>query len=324
MRGQGVYPVPLPYGGIELSKPENYMRRLGKNIFQHYELYLLVLPAVVYFALFHYAPLYGIQIAFRNYYPGFSIANSEFIGWDNFARFFQSYQSKRVIWNTLRISGMSLVIGFPGPILLALMLNHVTNLRYKKVVQTVSYAPYFISAVAMAGMITLFFSTNGMFNNMRKLMGKETIQFMGKANLFPWIYVLANVWKNLGWNSIIYIAALASVDLDQYEAARIDGANKLHIIWHIEIPSIMPTMVVLLIMNCGRIMSVGHEQILLLQNSLNAPTSEIISTYVYKMGLLNNDYGYSTAIGLFNSIVNLVLLVSVNWISGKISANSLW
>lgn len=203
----------------------NYFRRLGKNVCQHYELYLLVLPAVIFFALFHYAPLYGIQIAFRNYYPGFSISESEFIGWDNFVRFFNSFQSKRVIWNTLRISLMTLILGFPGPILLALMLNHVGNLRYKKVVQTVSYAPYFISAVAMAGMINL---------------------------------------------------------------------------------------------------SVGHEQILLLQNSLNSPTSEIISTYVYKMGLLNSDYGYSTAIGLFNSVVNLILLVSVNWISGKISSNSLW
>ena len=190
--------------------------------------------------------------------------------------------------------------------------------------QTVSYAPYFISAVAMAGMITLFFSTNGMSNGMRRLMGLPSVQFMGKSQLFPWIYVLSNVWKNLGWNSIIYIAALASVEMDLYEAARIDGASKLHIIWHIEIPSIMPTMVVLLIMNCGRVMSVGHEQILLLQNSLNSPTSEIISTYVYKMGLLNNDYGYSTAVGLFNSVVNLILLVAVNWISRRIGSSSLW
>ena len=307
-----------------MKKGAPYIQSLGRNIVRHWELYLLVRPAVVYFAIFHYAPLYGIQIAFRNYYPGFSITQSEFIGLEHFARFFQSFQSKRIIWNTLRISLMNLVIGFPGPVLLALMLNQVTNLRYKKTVQTVSYAPYFISAVAMAGMITLFFSTNGMFNGMRKLMGLPSVQFMGKSQLFPWIYVLSNVWKNLGWNSIIYIAALASVEMDLYEAARIDGANKLHIIWHIEIPSIMPTMVVLLIMNCGRVMSVGHEQILLLQNSLNSPTSEIISTYVYKMGLLNNDYGYSTAVGLFNSVVNLILLVAVNWISRRIGSSSLW
>lgn len=303
---------------------ESYFRRLGKNLCQHYELYLLVLPAVIYFAIFHYAPLYGIQIAFRDYYPGFSITESEFIGLAHFKRFFNSFQSTRIIWNTLRISLMNLVIGFPGPILLALMLNHVNHLRYKKVVQTVSYAPYFISAVAMAGMINLFFATNGLFNSFRKLVNADSIRFMGKANLFPWIYVLSNVWKNLGWNSIIYIAALASVEQEQYDAARIDGANMLHIILHIEIPSIVPTMVVLLIMNCGKIMSVGHEQILLLQNSLNSPTSEIISTYVYKMGLLNNDYGYSTAIGLFNSLVNLILLMLVNWISGKVSSNSLW
>ena len=301
-----------------------YLRKLGRNVRRHYELYLLVLPAVIYFAVFHYTPMYGVQIAFRNYYPGFSITGSEFIGLDHFRRFFASYQSKRIIWNTLRISLMNLTIGFPGPILLALMLNHVSHLPYKKTVQTVSYAPYFISAVAMAGMINLFFSTNGLVNNVRALAGAQRTQYMGKSALFPWIYVLSNVWKNLGWNSIIYIAALASVDSEQYEAARIDGANILQIMWHVEIPSILPTMVVLLIMNCGRIMSVGHQQILLLQNSLNSPTSEIISTYVYKMGLLNNDYGYSTAIGLFNSVVNLILLVTVNWISGKISANSLW
>ena len=175
----------------------------------------------------------------------------------------------------------------------------------------------------MAGMITLFFSTNGMFNGMRKLMGLPSVQFMGKSQLFPWIYVLSNVWKNLGWNSIIYIAALASVEMDLYEAARIDGANKLHIIWHIEIPSIMPTMVVLLIMNCGRVMSVGHEQILLLQNSLNSPTSEIISTYVYKMGFISNQYSLSSAIGLFNNVINLALLLLVNQISKKLSDTSL-
>ena len=178
-----------------MKKGAPYIQSLGRNIVRHYELYLLVLPAVVYFAIFHYAPLYGIQIAFRNYYPGFSITQSELIGLEHFARFFQSFQSKRIIWNTLRISLMNLVIGFPGPVLLALMLNQVTNLRYKKTVQTVSYAPYFISAVAMAGMITLFFSTNGMFNGMRKLMGLPSVQFMGKSQLFPWIYVLSNVWK---------------------------------------------------------------------------------------------------------------------------------
>lgn len=304
---------------------KSYLSRLATNVKRHYELYLLVLPAVLYFAIFHYAPMYGIQIAFKDYYPGFTFSECDWIGFSNFTRFFRSFQSKTLIWNTLRISLMQLVIGFPFPIILALMLNQVNHLRYKKVVQTVSYAPHFISTVAMAGMITLFFSTNGMVNSLRKVMGaQDSVQFMGKAELFPWIYVLSNVWKSLGWNSIIYIAALAAIDQEQYEAARIDGANRLHIMWNIEIPSIMPTMVVLLILNCGRIMSVGHEQILLLQTPLNQSTSEIISTYVYKVGLLQSDYSYSTAIGLFNSIVNLILLVTVNWISNRINNSGLW
>lgn len=308
------------------SNPQkrSYLSRLGKNITQHYELYLLVLPAVAFFLIFHYGPMWGVQIAFRDYYPGWSMAESEWVGLDNFRRFFRSYQSSVVITNTLRISIMSLVLGFPGPILLALMLNNVRNLRFKRTIQSITYAPYFISAVAMAGMILVFSSTTGMFNSLRAIFGGEPIQFMGKPSMFPWIYVLANVWKNLGWNSIIYIAALASVDSELYEAARIDGASRLKIVRYIDIPSIMPTVVVLLILNTGRLMSVGHEQILLLQNSLNRATSEIISTYTYQIGLINADFSYSTAIGLFNSLVNMVLLITVNTISSRLGDTSLW
>ncbi len=306
------------------SGQRSYPRRLMSNMRKHYELYLLVLPALIFFIVFHYLPMYGVQIAFRDYYPGWSMAESPWVGLDNFRRFFRSYQGVNVIVNTLRISVMGLVLGFPGPILLALMLNNVGNLRFKRMVQSVTYAPYFISAVAMAGMILVFLSTNGLINGILALTGADRVQFMGKANLFPWIYTIANVWKNLGWNSIIYIAALAAVDSELYEAARIDGASRLRIVRHIDLPSIAPTIMVLLILNAGRLMSVGHEQILLLQNSLNRPTSEIISTYTYQVGLVGSDFSYSTAIGLFNSVVNLVLLVAVNAISRRFGETSLW
>ena len=286
------------------TRKSPYFRRLYRNIVKHYELYLLVLPAIAFFIIFHYIPMYGAQIAFRDYFPGWSMSESEWVGLDNFRRFFRSYQSSVVITNTLRISLMGLVLGFPGPIILALMLNNVKNLQFKKTVQSLTYAPYFISVVAMAGIILIFSSTNGLLNSFRVMFGGERIQFMGKASYFPWIYVLANIWKNLGWNSIIYIAALASVDTELYEAARIDGASRLRIVRYIEIPSILPTIVVLLILNTGRIMSVGHEQILLLQNSLNRQTSEIISTYTYQIGLVQADFSYATAIGLFNSVIN--------------------
>ena len=297
---------------------------LVRNLLRHYELYIMVLPAVVYIFVFCYIPMYGVQIAFRDFYPGYTITGSRWLGLENIIRFFNTYMCAQVIGNTLRISIMSLLFGFPLPILLALQLNTLTRLRLKKSLQMVSYAPYFISVTCMAGIMQIMLSQRGIVTQALGLVGFSQENYLGIPSAFSWVYALCNTWKGAGWNSIIYISALAGVDMQLYEAARIDGANRLQMIRHIDIPSIMPTVVILLILNCGQIMSVGWEMILLLQNAVNLDTSEVISTYTYKVGLKSGEYSYSTAIGLFNSVVNLTLLVVVNTFARKVGETSLW
>lgn len=297
---------------------------LVKNMKRHWELYLLILPVILYFAIFCYGPMYGIQIAFKDYYPGMNFSDAEWIGFKHFERLFRTTQFWTSLKNTLTLSVLQLVLEFPLPIILAILLNEMRFKKMKKMLQTVSYAPHFISTVAMAGIILAFTSNGGLVGQITAATTGETINILTKPALFKWIYVISNTWKNLGWSSVIYIAALSSVDMSLYEAARVDGANRWQKIWHLDIPFLVPTMVILLILNCGRILSVGYEQILMLQNDLNLPASEIISTYSYKIGLINRSYGLSTAIGLFNSVVNLILLTTVNKISGKVSGSSLW
>lgn len=297
---------------------------LIRNLLRHYELYLMVLPAVVYIFIFCYIPMYGVQIAFRDFYPGLSVTGSEWLGMYNIIRFFNTYMCPQVIGNTLRISLMSLLFGFPIPILLAVQLNSLTRLRLKKTLQMVSYAPYFISVTCMAGIIQIMLAQRGVITQILELLGFGETNYLGIPSAFSWVYALFGTWKSAGWNSIIYISALAGVDMQLYEAARIDGASKVQMIRHIDIPSIAPTAVILLILNCGQIMSVGWEMILLLQNSVNLPASEVISTYTYKVGLVSGEYSYSTAIGLFNSVVNLTLLVIVNTFARKVGETSLW
>ncbi len=295
-----------------------------KNILQHWELYLLILPGILYFAIFKYAPMYGIQIAFRDYYPGMGYLEADWVGFDNFRRFFNSYQFLSALKNTLSISLLQLVLGFPLPIILALMLNSLRSNRLKKSLQTISYAPHFISSVCMAGIILTFTSERGIINEIIAACGGGRVNFMGEPSLFKWVYVLGHVWKDAGWGSVMYIAALSSVDLALYEAADVDGATRLQKIWYVDLPSILPTIVIMLILKCGQILSIGYEEILMLQNPLNLPGSQVISTYSYQVGLLQYDYSYSTAVGMFNSVVNLVLLMSVNFISRKVNETSLW
>lgn len=312
---------------MTIKYKDSYFHRLGKNLRIHRELYFLVMPAVIYFVIFKYIPMYGVQIAFKDYLPGMeSIFKAEWIGLYNFERFFKSFRFWDVLKNTLRISLMQLFLGFPFPIILALILNELQGMKLKKTLQTVSYAPHFISTVGMAGMVLIFLSGNGLINNAVVALGGQSRMYMSEPRLFPWIFVISEIWKGAGWGSIIYIAALSAVDIELYEAARVDGASKLQKIIHIDLPSIMPTMVILLILRCGSIMSIGFEYILLLQNSLNTSTSEVISTFVYKVGLASQaaDFGYGTAIGLFNSIINLILLASVNFISRQVTEKSLW
>ena len=292
---------------------------------KHYELYLLLLPTMIYFIVFHYMPMYGVQIAFKKFIAVEGINGSPWVGLEHFERFFQSAQFITILKNTMVISLYELLVAFPIPILLALMLNQVNNTRFKKLMQTVTYAPHFISVVVIVGMLFLFLSPrNGLLNSFLGLFGIDPVFFMGSPEWFKTVYVFSGVWQNAGWSTIIYLAALTAVSPDLHEAAIMDGASKRQRVWHIDLPSIMPTIMILLILNIGSFLSVGFEKVYLMQNSLNLSSSEIIQTYVYKTGLLSAQYSYSTAVGLFNSIINFILLISVNLLSKKMKQASLW
>ena len=300
-------------------------KQLWTGIKKNYMLYLFILPSFAYLVIFHYIPMYGIQIAFRNFSAGLGIFKSPWIGFTHFKRFFGSYLFWNLLKNTLVLSLYGLIAGFPMPIILALLLNYSPGTRLKKIVQTATYAPHFISTVVMVGILMVFLSPrSGVFNQFIKLFGGTPVLFMGRADLFSSIYVWSGVWQGTGWASIIYIAVLSNVDQEQHEAAIVDGANKLQRIWHIDIPALVPTMVILLVMNAGRILSVGFEKAFLMQTDANLSASEIISTYVYKIGIQSAQYSYSTAIGLFNNIINVIMLVLVNRMAKKLSGSSVW
>ena len=291
----------------------------AENVLKCWQLYAFLLPALVILILFSYVPMYGVQLAFRDYNPIMGITGSPWVGFDHFTRFFNSYQFKQLIGNTLILSLYSLIVGFPIPIILALALNQVKNSKFKKLVQTVTYAPHFISVVVLVGMLGIFFSVNGgLVNEVIKLFGGEPKLFMGEVKYFRHMYVWSGIWQSMGWSAFIYLAALSGVSPELHEAATVDGATKLQRIWNIDLPTILPTIVTLLILNCGSVMSMGFEKAFLMQNPLNMENSEIIATYVYKMGLINAEYGFSTAVGLFNSVINCILLVTVNKVSKKI------
>ncbi len=298
-----------------------------RNILRNFDLYILILPTVAFFIIFKYVPMYGVQIAFRDFTPFEGIWGSEFVGWENFIRFFEAPQFWPTIKNTLLISFMNLFINFPFPIIFALLLNQMEIKWFKKSVQTVSYAPYFISTVVMVGLMNTFLSpVSGPINSIIESLGGDAIHFMGEPDLFYWIYVFSDTWQMTGYNAIIYIAALAGISPEFYEAAMVDGASKFKRVMYIDIPFLIPTISILFILSAGRIMSLGFEKAFLMQNSLNMASSEIIATYVYKTGLVQSDFSYSTAISLFNTVVNLIFIFTVNWVTKKLSSgeNSLW
>ena len=295
------------------------------DIKKNYELYLFVIPAVLVMLVFHYFPIYGVQIAFKNFSPGLGILKSPWCGFDNFKEFFNSYQFTDILWNTISLSMYELFVGFPFPILLALMLNLLRQQRYKKVIQMVTYAPHFISTVVMVSMITLFLDPQvGIINKIIAALGAEPISFMSSTKWYKTVYVFSGIWQGCGWSSIIYFASLSSVSPDLHEAAIVDGASRLDRIWHVDIPCILPTIVIMLILRSGQILNIGFEKSYLMQNSLNLPVSNVISTYVYQTGLRQSRYDYSTAVGLFNSVVNIILLLTVNKISKAVGEPSLW
>lgn len=299
--------------------------KFNKALNRDWQLYLLCIPAIVFILIFNYGPMYGVQIAFKNYKTGLGIWGSEWIGFEHFERFFKSPNFKTILPNTLRISIYQLVAGFPFPVIIALLLNQVQHLKYKKFVQTTLYAPHFISIVVLASMITVFLSpSTGIVNVLLEKIGLDRVHFMGVPEYFEDIFVWSDVWQSAGWGSIIYIAALSAVNPELYEASRMDGASRLQQILYVDIPSILPTIVIMFILRTGQFMNVGFQKAFLLQNSLNLPRSEIISTYVYKIGLLNSQFSYSTAINLFNTVVNIILILSVNFLAKRLSEQSLW
>ena len=300
-------------------------RGLGQRIWAARELYLLLLLPLAWYILFRYTPLYGVQIAFRDYRTSRGFWGSAWVGMRHFNRFFNSFYFDRVVGNTLIINFASLIIGFPIPILFALLLNEIKNLHYKKFLQNVTYIPHFLSAVVLVSILQLIFNPNtGVYNSLRRLLNLETTNYFAMASAFKPLYIVSGIWQNMGWDSILYIAALAGVDPALYEAATIDGATRMQKIRYISLPSIVGTITIMLLLRCGHIMNIGYEKVLLMQNDLNLSSSDVISTYVYRVGILEGNYSYSTAINLFNSVCNIVLLFSVNLLTKRLGGNSLW
>jgi len=284
----------------------------------------LAIPVLAYYIIFHYGPMYGVIIAFKNFTPARGILGSPWVGLQWFKDFFSSYYFGRLLRNTLLINIYSLIFSFPAPIILALLLNELRSQKFKKAVQTISYLPHFISLVVICGMIVNFTARDGIINDIIAFFGGERTTMLLRPELFRSIYVISGIWQSVGWSSIIFLAALSGIDVELYQAAVIDGANRWHQVWHVTLPGILPTIVILLIMRIGSLMSVGYEKIILLYNSSIYETADVISTFVYRKGLLEANYSYSSAVGLFNSVINFLLLIIANWVSRKVNETSLW
>lgn len=316
--------VPMTQSPLNMGKKNNWRTIVAKDFARNKYIYLMAIPVLVYYIIFRYGPMYGLIIAFKDFSPGKGIWGSPWAGFKHFESFFSGPYAWPLIRNTFLISAYNLLWGFPLPVILALLLNEVRNNTFKRTVQTVTYLPHFISLVVVCGLIVDFTASDGVINDIIEMLGGERTNFMMKPEWFRTIYVASEIWQNIGWDSIIYLAAITNLDPQLYEAATIDGANRWRQTFHITIPGIMPTIIILLILRLGRLMDVGHEKILLLYNPLTRETADVISTYVYRRGLLDFDYSFSTAVGLFNSLINFGLLMVANAISRRVSETSLW
>ena len=309
---------------MALRQDPNLKRSARLQHFKTYAwLYIFIIPTLLYFLIFCYVPMGGIIMAFKRYTGAKSIWASKWVGLKWFKSFFNSFYATTTIKNTLVLSFYSLAT-FPLPIIFALMINEVNNQRYKQVIQTVMYAPHFISTVVLVSMLNIFFANSGLVNQLLNFLGFQDVDFLTSSKSFPHLYTWSTVWQNLGWNCIIYVAALSGVDPALHEAAILDGASRLQRIWHINLPTILPTIVITLIMRVGNIMATNTDKVLLMLNDLNSDTAEVIGTFVYDRGLLSGDYSYATAVGLFTNVVNLILLLTVNKISEKVTETSLF
>ncbi|WP_235866356.1 ABC transporter permease [Serinibacter arcticus] len=298
---------------------------MKRHFARQWQLWAMLAPAIVVTAIFAYGPMYGIQLAFREFDFAAGLTGGEWVGLKYFQQFFDSPQFWTLMRNTVTISLTTLVFGFIAPIALALLINQVIGVRRKRFTQTATYLPHFISIVVIVGMLQVFLSpSTGLITRFLENFGITGVNFLGDTSTFVPVYVISEVWQHCGWNSIIYLAALANVDTQLYEAARIDGASRFQIIRHVDIPALIPTMVILFVLNMGGVLNTGFEKIFLMQNTLNLPVSEVISTYVYKIGIVGSQFSYSTAIGLFNTIINFAFLVGANQLAKRVANTSLW
>lgn len=306
-------------------KPQSSWRqRIVKDFIRNRYIYLMLVPVVAYYLVFHYGPMYGALIAFQDYSVTKGIWGSRWIGFENFTTFFNSVYFTRLIRNTLAINLIELVFAFPAPIILALLLNEITSPAFKRTVQTITYLPHFVSLVVVVGIMVDFLARDGLFNNLLSLAGIEPIPFLQRPEWYWWLYVGSGIWQNVGWGSIVYLAAITNIDPTLYEAATVDGANRWHQLRHVTLPGILPTIIVFLILRIGSLMSVGYEKTILMYNPMIYETADVINSYIYRKGVLNADYGFSTAIGLFDSVINFGLMLMANRLSKRVSAMGLF
>jgi putative aldouronate transport system permease protein len=319
--------------GSDMSAEQNLQRGYtvprGKSLFMrdlatNKYLYIMMIPVIAYYLIFHYFPMYGASIAFKEYSPAKGILGSDWAGFSHFTSFFESYYFGRILLNTIMISVYSMLFEFPAPIILALLVNELRNKAFKSFVQTVTYMPYFISMIVICGMVKDFTNTGGVIHSLYALFGGNEQSMLQQPQLFRSIYIVSEIWQKVGWESIIYLAALTGIDQEQYEAARMDGAGRFKQMLHITLPGLMPTIAIMFILRMGNLLNVGFEKIILLYNPTTYETADVISSFVYRKGLLEFSWSFSTAVGLFNSMINLVLLIAANYISRKVNNNSLW
>ncbi len=311
-----VSPTPLKHKG--------FMGRLWDDLKRNKVCYLMVLPVMLYYIIFMYVPMYGAIIAFKDFTPSLGFIDSPWVGLQHFRDFFSSFYFGRVMKNTLIISFTSLIFGFPAPVILALLLNEIRSKKFSRVVQTTTYLPYFISLVVICGMVKQFTMDDGIINDIIAFFGGERVSMLNKPSYFVPVYVISNIWQGMGWDSIVYLAALSAVDQSLYEAATVDGAGRFRQVFAVTLPGIAPTFVTMLLLRIGNILGVGYEKIILLYNDATLETADVISTYVYRKGLVEYDWSFSAAVGLFNSVASLILLLSSNYLSKKVADTALW
>ena len=313
------YPI-----SAQRARPQSFSRRLQKDLKKNKELYLLILPVILFYVVFKYGPIFGLSIAFENFTPVQGFFGNDFVGLKYFKEFFTDYYFARLIKNTIVISFSTLIFGFPAPIILALMLNNVSNRLFSRAVQSISYMPHFISTVVICGMIVQLTTKEGAITTFLAMFGFPKVTILNQASMFVPVYIISGIWQSIGWGSIIYLAALTNVDQELYDAADVDGAGKFAKMFHVTLPSILPTIVIMFILQVGKMFSIGYEKIILLYNPLTYSTADVITTYVYRKGLLEGNWSYSTAIGMFDSVINLLLVIGTNKLSKKISGMGLW